>query len=181
MQDMVARMGTLLAGLGKPHCPLTVIRDIVPPSQPGVYRGGEGGAGGTGAAAGAGGARGRALGGAGALPCAHVPSDKHVFETKQATLQSLASSLALSACHPITGANSVRAPDPIGSALQGTAARRYWSCPGNADLRVRGKNYLVVSGKRWSTDAADYKKPYICRTAIYLVVSRKLQHSPWQH
>lgn len=29
--------------------------------------------------------------------------------------------------------------------LQGTAARRYWSCPGNTDLRVRGKNYLAVS------------------------------------
>ena len=29
-------------------------------------------------------------------------------------------------------------------AVQGTAARRYWSCPGNADLRVRGKNYLQV-------------------------------------
>ncbi len=27
-------------------------------------------------------------------------------------------------------------------AVQGTAARRYWSCPGTADLRVRGRNYL---------------------------------------
>lgn len=25
---------------------------------------------------------------------------------------------------------------------QGTAARRYWSCPGTADLRVRGRGYL---------------------------------------
>lgn len=34
---------------------------------------------------------------------------------------------------------------PLPSCLcQGTAARRYWSCPGNADLRVRGKNYLTV-------------------------------------
>ncbi|PRW45250.1 ENHANCED DISEASE RESISTANCE 2 isoform X2 isoform B [Chlorella sorokiniana] len=32
-------------------------------------------------------------------------------------------------------------------AVQGTAARRYWSCPGNADLRVRGKNYLVDKKK----------------------------------
>lgn len=27
--------------------------------------------------------------------------------------------------------------------LQGTAARRYWSCPGNTDLRVRGRSYLT--------------------------------------
>ncbi|KAI7837930.1 hypothetical protein COHA_008236 [Chlorella ohadii] len=32
-------------------------------------------------------------------------------------------------------------------AVQGTAARRYWSCPGNADLRVRGKNYLTDKKK----------------------------------
>jgi hypothetical protein len=31
--------------------------------------------------------------------------------------------------------------------LQGTAARRYWSCPGTADLRVRGKGYLTHKKK----------------------------------
>ena len=30
---------------------------------------------------------------------------------------------------------------------QGTAARRYWSCPGTADLRVRGKGYLADKKK----------------------------------
>lgn len=53
--------------------------------------------------------------------------------------------LCPSACLPKIGTYFVRTCDPIRSALQGTAARRYWSCPGNADLRVRGKNYLVVS------------------------------------
>ena len=37
-------------------------------------------------------------------------------------------------------------PCPRPCERQGTAARRYWSCPGNADLRVRGKNYLTVGG-----------------------------------
>ncbi|KAI3426288.1 hypothetical protein D9Q98_008661 [Chlorella vulgaris] len=32
-------------------------------------------------------------------------------------------------------------------AVQGTAARRYWSCPGTADLRVRGKGYLTHKKK----------------------------------
>ena len=31
--------------------------------------------------------------------------------------------------------------------LQGTAARRYWSCPGTADLRVRGRAYLADKKK----------------------------------
>lgn len=33
--------------------------------------------------------------------------------------------------------------------VQGTAARRYWSCPGTADLRVRGKHYLAGQQRVW--------------------------------
>jgi hypothetical protein len=30
---------------------------------------------------------------------------------------------------------------------QGTAQPRFWSCPGTADLRVRGRNYLADKKK----------------------------------
>lgn len=43
----------------------------------------------------------------------------------------------------LAGQQAREVPEEERWAVQGTAARRYWSCPGTADLRVRGKHYLA--------------------------------------
>lgn len=71
------------------------------------------------------------LGGAGGSGASSVATEKELAEVRAALAKQ----------------QSMEVPEEERWAVQGTAARRYWSCPGTADLRVRGRNYLTDKKK----------------------------------